>query len=273
MLAGLKNTNGGGNVFVGFQAGRDNTSGGGNTLMGFTAANQATSGEDNTIIGYAAGSVLRTGSDVTLLGYAADVTSAALVNAAAIGSGAKVDDFNTMTFGNTLTNKWAFGRPGVGGAGIALQVGTSNINGNGAYLSSGGTWTNASDINLKENIRPVESAQVLGLIRQLPLSRWTYKGTQGETHLGPMAQDFYRLFRLGLNETSISTIDPAGVALVGVQELAKQNDVLRAENEALRQQLQVLQAGQARTEARLVALEQVGPRAPVAPVPLTASRP
>lgn len=64
---------------------------------------------------------------------------------------------------------------------------------------------------------------------------------------------------------SISTIDPAGVALVGVQELAKQNDELRAENAQLRQQLQAVQAGQTTLDAHLAALEQAA--RPGAPVP------
>ncbi|UOQ71470.1 tail fiber domain-containing protein [Hymenobacter cellulosilyticus] len=167
-----------------------------------------------------------------------------------------VGDVNAMTFGSTAVTSWNFGRSNNGGAGIALRVGVGATNGNGAYLTAGGVWTNTSDINLKENIQPVESSQVLGLIRQLPLSRWTYKGTAGETHLGPIAQDFYRLFHLGLNETSISTIDPAGVALAGVQELAHQNDQLRAENAQLRQQLQAVQAGQTTLDARLATLER-----------------
>jgi hypothetical protein len=49
-----------------------------------------------------------------------------------------------------------------------------------------------------------------------------YKGTDNEYHIGPMAQDFHASFNVGLNNTSISTIDPAGVALIGIQELSKQ---------------------------------------------------
>jgi septal ring factor EnvC (AmiA/AmiB activator) len=42
-----------------------------------------------------------------------------------------------------------------------------------------------------------------------------------------MAQDFYRLFNTGGDSLAISTIDPAGVALVGVQELKKENEDLK----------------------------------------------
>ncbi len=42
-----------------------------------------------------------------------------------------------------------------------------------------------------------------------------------------MAQDFYALFDLGNDDKSISTIDPAGIALVAVQQLKKENDELK----------------------------------------------
>jgi hypothetical protein len=93
----------------------------------------------------------------------------------------------------------------------------------GAYLSSGGTWTNASDRNLKENFTPVDPADILNKINTLPVTEWDYK-TEGPAvkHIGPVAQDFYATFGLGNNNTSISTIDPAGIALIGIQALSKQ---------------------------------------------------
>jgi predicted nuclease with TOPRIM domain len=55
-----------------------------------------------------------------------------------------------------------------------------------------------------------------------------------------MAQDFYASFGLGEDEKTISTIDPAGVALAAIQELYKTSveqraisDELRAENKEL----------------------------------------
>ena len=93
----------------------------------------------------------------------------------------------------------------------------------GAYLSSGGTWTNASDRNLKEDFTPVDPAEMLNKINTLPVTEWDYK-TEGPTvkHIGPVAQDFYAAFGVGNNNTSISTIDPAGIALLGIQALSKQ---------------------------------------------------
>ena len=53
---------------------------------------------------------------------------------------------------------------------------------------------------------------------KLPITRWKYKGSE-DYHIGPTAQDFYRIFKLGADEVSISTIDPAGIALRAIQEL------------------------------------------------------
>jgi len=93
----------------------------------------------------------------------------------------------------------------------------------GAYVTAGGVWTNASDRKLKENFTPVDLADILNKIDTLPITRWNYKSENSSIkHIGPVAQDFHAIFGLGNDDTSISTIDPAGVALLGIQALSKQ---------------------------------------------------
>jgi hypothetical protein len=92
----------------------------------------------------------------------------------------------------------------------------------GAYLSTGGTWTNASSRDLKENFTAVDQNDILSKINDLDLTSWNYKTENSSIkHLGPIAEQFYSIFHLGNSNKSISTIDPAGVALVGVQALSK----------------------------------------------------
>ncbi|MBI3632236.1 MAG: DUF5011 domain-containing protein [Candidatus Vogelbacteria bacterium] len=95
----------------------------------------------------------------------------------------------------------------------------------GAYVTAGGTWTNASSRDLKENFTTLDPEAVLEQINQLAIPRWNYKNeATTTTHIGPIAQDFYSIFGLGGTTTgsiSISTIDPAGVALLGIQGLSK----------------------------------------------------
>jgi hypothetical protein len=110
----------------------------------------------------------------------------------------------------------------------------------GAHLTSGGTWTNASDEDLKENFRPVDGAQLLEKLGELDISQWNYKGDTGTEHIGPTAQDFQATFGVGSDGKSISTIDPAGIALAAIKELNKKNDKLAHENESLRKELEEL---------------------------------
>ena len=107
-----------------------------------------------------------------------------------------------------------------------VGIGTSNPTlgplqmGSGAYVSAGGVWTNASDRNVKENFVAVTPAAILEKIDALPLLEWNYKNEDPSVrHIGPVAQDFYAIFGVGNSSTSISTIDPSGVALAGIQAL------------------------------------------------------
>jgi hypothetical protein len=57
-------------------------------------------------------------------------------------------------------------------------------------------------------------------VLDISISTWNYKEQADSIrHMGPMAQDFYAAFGLGLGETTIDTIDPDGVALAAIQGL------------------------------------------------------
>ncbi|MBU1783709.1 tail fiber domain-containing protein, partial [Patescibacteria group bacterium] len=95
------------------------------------------------------------------------------------------------------------------------------VMGSGAYVTTGGVWTNASDRNMKENFTIFNDDDILKKIQQLSITEWNYKNESSQIkHIGPVAQDFYGLFNLGDSNTSISTIDPAGIALVGIKALS-----------------------------------------------------
>lgn len=111
-------------------------------------------------------------------------------------------------------------------------------------LTVSGTLTQNSNRETKTAVKTVDAGLVLSKVLDLPIATWQRRGVEGVTHLGPMAQDFRALFGLGRDETSISPIDLAGVALAAVQALHQENQELRA-------QLQDLKA----LEDRLAALE------------------
>jgi hypothetical protein len=129
---------------------------------------------------------------------------------------------------------------------------SSNLS-NGATLpAGGGGWSTFSDRNAKENFAAADGQEVLALLAEVPIFTWNYK-TQDPSirHMGPIAQDFHAAFGLGEDSRRISTIDADGVALAAIQGLYAQNQELAAENAALQQQVDDL-------EARLAALEAGG---------------
>jgi len=106
----------------------------------------------------------------------------------------------------------------------------------GAYLSSGGTWTNASDKNLKENFSPIDGNEILQKLDELPIVSWNYKADRDRVkHIGPVAQDFYRLFGLGDDDKTISTVDPAGIALAAIQQLYRNQQELQRKSDEIDQ--------------------------------------
>jgi len=103
----------------------------------------------------------------------------------------------------------------------------------GAYLSSGGTWTNSSDQNLKRDFASIEPREVLDRVTALPVTTWRYKAEAGARHIGPTAQDFYRAFSLGADNRHIGSIDADGVALAAIKGLDEKVDSLTGSSPSL----------------------------------------
>jgi hypothetical protein len=120
----------------------------------------------------------------------------------------------------------------------------------GAYVTTGGVWTNASSRALKVDFVTVDRAALLRTLATLPIATWSYRAEgAGVRHLGPTAEDFYAAFGLGDGGAAIGTVDADGVALAAAQALYQLTQAQQAE----------LAAQQARIErlaARLAALEQ-----------------
>ena len=60
--------------------------------------------------------------------------------------------------------------------------------------------------------------------------------------MGPMAQDFYAAFGLGLGDKTIDTIDPDGVALAAIQGLHAELEALRSKQAVMEDQIVELMA-------------------------------
>jgi hypothetical protein len=110
-----------------------------------------------------------------------------------------------------------------------------------------GTVNGSSDRNLKEHFEPVDTCEVLDKVAALPITRWNYKAETNVSHLGPMAQDFYSAFNVGMDDKHISMVDADGVAMAAIQGLNKKLEQLRSSKDACIAEL----------EERLVRLEEM----------------
>ncbi len=90
----------------------------------------------------------------------------------------------------------------------------------GGYLSTGGTWTDLSDREAKENFEPLDARVVLERLTGMPITRWNFKVQRASArHIGPTAQDFHAAFGTGEDEKHLAPLDTAGVALAAIQGL------------------------------------------------------
>ena len=125
--------------------------------------------------------------------------------------------------------------------------------GNGAYVTTGGVWTNASSKSFKENFGKVDVGAVLEKLVAMPIQTWFYKASHEEgQHMGPFAEDFAATFGLGKDEQHITTVDESGVALAAIQGL---NTKVESENARLREHNAALQSRLDRVTERLDKLE------------------
>jgi hypothetical protein len=130
-------------------------------------------------------------------------------------------DFNFSWFRGGVHNDTVF-NPGTGGTEM-MQLDS------GGNLKIAGAFGSLSDRNAKENFKPVSAQEILDKVAALPLTRWNYKEDKAHEHIGPMAQDFYAAFAVGLDERHITTVDEGGVSLAAIQGLNQKVEELRAE--------------------------------------------
>ena len=248
--AGFSATSGTENLMMGYFAGRLTTTGARNTFVGSGVAPLNTTGVDNTFIGRLSGAKNTTGFGNTALGQFAGPSSGALSNATAIGFKAYVSTSNSLVLGSVA---------GVNGAANTIKVGIGtnspgyllHVNGVAAK-PGGGSWTVASDKELKQEITPYEEG--LSQIIQIQPVWFRYNGKAGlpvnKRFVGVIAQDMQIIapYTVGEFMDQDSTgkqkkyLDYDGSAIVymlvnAVKELKAQNDLLRQEMTVLRQAL------------------------------------
>jgi len=119
-----------------------------------------------------------------------------------------------------------------------------------------GVLTQNSDVNAKQDIQAVYNEEVLTKIMSLSITEWSYKDSPDVRHIGPMAQDFYRLFELGYTDRGITSIDTSGVALAAIQGLHAQLEDRAVQLEQLKSKNAALQVRLLKHEDRMAQLEK-----------------
>lgn len=158
------------------------------------------------------------------------------------------------TFKNSANNEFALRATG------GFRFRTNLAGTTGCNLPAGsGVFNCTSSRTTKENFRSVDPAQLLGKIRALDVTSWNYTSEGAQVrHLGPMAEDFYKAFGLGVGNTSIGVQDLAGVSLAAVKALDDRTTELQgrvAQIDALRAEVDTLKSRNAALEQRLAAIE------------------
>jgi hypothetical protein len=94
-----------------------------------------------------------------------------------------------------------------------------------------------SDIAIKDDITNIANGDdVLERLDDMPVSTWRYKTEPSNVrHLGPMAQDFKRIFNLGDSDKTIHVVDGMGVALTASKQLSNKFKALSKRMKALEQ--------------------------------------
>ena len=266
--AGNQNTTGAGNAFFGDSAGLNNTSGSSNTYLG-NSAGLNSQGDGNISIGVLSGNSFNGNNNVAIGTLAGPPSGQGNVsNRLYINNQQSTNPLIYGEFDNdliTINHKAA-----TSGSGHLTGLRINNIGGghywtmytftgdgtlgfyktgdgnekfifktNGDFFADG-SINGSSDVHRKEAITSINYNEVLNKITQIPITEWQYKGSE-ERHIGPMAQDFYAAFGLGLGETTIATVDADGVALAAIKALALENEKLRDINTVILERLQVLE--------------------------------
>lgn len=130
----------------------------------------------------------------------------------------------------------------------------------GVVLAPGaGAWSTLSDRNSKENIVLATPSNYLEKLDSIEVFQWNYLSQDSSmVHIGPMAQDFYAVFKFGNDSTSINSGDFDGVNLIllkALNEKVAQIEMQQQEMDQMGQELLLLRQERMRMELLLQDLE------------------
>ena len=161
-----------------------------------------TTGARNVAIGNAAGFNNQTGNNNIFIGFFAGATE--------FGS-------DNLYIANNATTPLLRGKMSATAADNKLGIGTdilpffAAINvWNGAQLSTGGVWMNASSREFKQDIETLQTEDALAALEGLSPVRYVYKNSGDEEHVGFIAEDVPELVA-SIDRKSLSPMDIVAV--------------------------------------------------------------
>ena len=263
--AGLNNTTGESNSFFGADAGDLNSEGSSNSFFGDNSGVLNDTGDSNSFFGARAGEKSSTGNQNVLIGALSGISLISGWNNTFIGiqAGQLTTGSNNSYFGGYSGSKITGGSRNIClgyASGPTTQVHISNrlyidikesdsplIYGEfeNDFVKINGTLEasaigNDSDINIKNSIEKIDIQDILQRVIEMPITTWQYNQFDGVQHIGPMAQDFYKAFKLGRSDKIITTIDADGIALASIQALSAQNETLSSEMKLQKEEISEL---------------------------------
>ena len=271
--AGYNNTTGLFNTFLGTSAGYSNTEGYGNVFLGYQAGYNETGSRKLYIHNSDTTSPLVYGEfdnrSLQINGNLKCTSTLLTNNASAWGSAPFVLGQDKLNRGMIITDKaasnqkniyfgWNVGATHEYAEIFALQEGVAYKNlilnpngaylgigttspayplhmGSGAYVSTGGAWTNASSREYKTDIKKLSTQKAIDTLKQLDPVEFAYKTDSREKHVGFIAEDAPELVA-SKDKKGMSSMDVVAVLTKVVQE---QQRVISEMNEKIVQ----LQAG------------------------------
>ena len=260
-LAGYWNTTGTHNTFVGYGAGIKNVSGSRNVFIGAEAGSEETGSEklyiDNTstdsplIYGDFAARYLGINGQLqvqtSLAGPLAtffrtsdedaeiQIGQSTAVNEAAVIGFNQAGAYYYMSVYGLGSNRLVFNSSGYLGVGTTtpsypLQMAS------GAYVTTGGVWTNASSREYKKDIKRLSTQKAIDTMKQLDPVEFVYKTDSQEKYVGFIAEDVPELVATK-DRKGMSAMDVVAVLTKVVQEQQKTISELSKEMAELKKEV------------------------------------
>lgn len=112
----------------------------------------------------------------------------------------------------------------------------------GGDITAQGTISPGSSRATKNNINIISGDNILKLIANLDIYSWSYIKDAGKvTHIGPMAEEFFKTFSVGIDNKHISPTDTSGISLAAIKALMDKIDSQNVKIEQLENSLVKLQ--------------------------------